>query len=61
MRVVSKRRKKFEKCRQSEVRVKKAYEGKQECGCGNRVCQDERWIQLVEGGEGPQRTILDSQ
>eukprot|EP00973_Karenia_brevis_P033582 4629241-Karenia_brevis.AAC.1 len=61
MRVVSKRKKKFERSRQSEVRVKKAYEGKQECGCGDGVCQDERWIQLVEGDEAPQRMILDFQ
>eukprot|EP00973_Karenia_brevis_P076968 10688019-Karenia_brevis.AAC.1 len=61
MRVVSKRMTKLERSRQSEVRVKKAYEGKPKCGCGDGICQDERWIQLVEGDEGPQRMILDSQ
>eukprot|EP00973_Karenia_brevis_P071864 9986820-Karenia_brevis.AAC.1 len=62
MRVVSRRRKEFDRSeKQSKVSVKRAYEERPECKCRNEVCHEERWIQLVEGDEGPQRMILDSQ
>eukprot|EP00973_Karenia_brevis_P037717 5204074-Karenia_brevis.AAC.1 len=59
MRVVSRRRKKFEK--QSRVIVKRAYEEMPESKCRNEACHEERSIQLVEGDEAPQRMILDFQ
>eukprot|EP00973_Karenia_brevis_P070552 9807726-Karenia_brevis.AAC.1 len=40
---------------------RRAYEEKHGCECGNGVCHEERWIQLVEGDEGPQRMLLDCQ
>eukprot|EP00973_Karenia_brevis_P033075 4564506-Karenia_brevis.AAC.1 len=62
MKVVSKRRRRFEKDnKESRIGLRSMDEKRHECGGCGAGCQNEKWIQLVGVDEGPQRMILDFQ
>eukprot|EP00973_Karenia_brevis_P002546 347874-Karenia_brevis.AAC.1 len=62
MKVVSKRRRRFEKGKkETSVGLRSMYEKRHECGGYGAGCQNEKWIQLVGVDDVPQRMILDFQ